>query len=237
MKHIRGAIFDFDGTLLDSMWAWTDIASRYLKEQGITPRDDIDARVFRMSLTDAACLIRREYGLAQDADEIRSAMNRLIENMYYSTFELKPGVRELLEELSKRHVRICMATASDRCIVEPALRRTGILEYFDFIFTCSELHADKNDPYIYRYVRSYMETPVQETLVFEDAFHAIKAAKSAGFPVAAVYDATEEANQSEIRRIADYYLKTPAEWPTVIKGKQTSDYVYSPVLYHQAHLS
>ena len=238
MNHIRGAIFDFDGTLLDSMWAWTDVASRYLKEQGITPKDDIDAKVFRLSLEDSARLIRREYDLEQDEEEIQNGMNRLVENMYRSTFELKPGVKELMEELKKRGVRICMATASDRCIVEPALRRTGIWDYFDFVFTCSELHADKNDPYIYQYVRSYMETPLEETLVFEDACHAIQTAKSAGFPVAAVYDSTEEENQELIRKTADYYLKSPSEWHKILPSEGVpSNYIYSPLLYHHARLS
>lgn len=221
MKTIRGAIFDFDGTLLDSMWAWTTVASRYLRELGVTPRADIDARIFRMSLEDASELIRTEYQLAQAPNEIQDGMNALVRAMYQNTFELKPGVPELLRALKSRGVRCCLATASDRDVVEPALRRTGIYEDLDFIFTCSELHTDKNGPYIYNYVRSYMQTLREETLVFEDAYHAIQAAKGAGFPVAAVYDATEEENQPAIRQLADYYLRSPAQWRKIFAGAPT----------------
>lgn len=221
MKTIRGAIFDFDGTLLDSMWAWTTVASRYLRELGVTPRADIDARIFRMSLEDASELIRTEYQLAQTPNEIQDGMNALVRAMYQNTFVLKPGVPELLQALKGRGVRCCLATASDRDVVEPALRRTGIYEDLDFIFTCSELHTDKNGPYIYNYVRSYMQTPREETLVFEDAYHAIQAAKGAGFPVAAVYDATEEENQPAIRQLADYYLRSPAQWRKIFAGAPT----------------
>lgn len=238
MKNIRGAIFDFDGTLLDSMWAWTTVASRYLKAQGVTPKDDIDARIFRMSLADASRMIREEYRLPQAAEEIQAGMNGLVEEMYRNTFELKPGVTEMILGLKERGVRMCLATASDRAIVEPALIRTGIYDYLDFVFTCSELHTDKNSPYIYNYVRSYMETPLEETLVFEDAYHAIRTAKGAGFAVAAVYDATEEENQPTIRQLADFYLETPAQWRKILTGLESrSNFVYSPLLYHSAHLS
>lgn len=236
MKNIRGAIFDFDGTLLDSMWAWTTVASRYLKAQGITPKDDIDTRIFRMSLADASELIRKEYHLLQEADEIRHGMNGLVEDLYRNTFELKPGVRKLLAELNRRGVKCCLATASDRGIVEPALRRTGIYDDFDFIFTCSELHTDKNDPYIYNYVRSYMDTPKDETIVFEDAYHAIRTAKNAGFTVAAICDPTEAENQSAISSLADYYLQDPTEWRKIFHGGKTVEF-YSPLLYHHARLS
>lgn len=237
MKNIRGAIFDFDGTLIDSMWAWTTVASRYLKAQGVTPKDDIDTRIFRMSLEDASALIRREYHLAQSEEEIQNGMNALVDDLYRNTFQLKPGVRELLEELKRRGVKCCMATASDREIVEPALRRTGIYDYLDFVFTCSELHADKNTPYIYNYVRSYMETPTSETVVFEDAYHAIRTAKSAGFPVAAIYDPTEEENQPAIRKLADFYLKNPSEWHRLFFRGDSPLKQYSPLLYHHPRLS
>lgn len=217
MKDISGVIFDFDGTLIDSMWAWTTVASRYLKARGITPAEDLDAQIFRMSLEDASALMRRDYNLKQTPDEIRRGMNDLIAEMYRTTFELKPGVLELLEELKKRGVRCCLATASDREVVEPALRRTGVYDYLYAIFTCSELHTDKNGPYIYNYVRSFMETPLEETVVFEDAYHAIQTAKDAGFTVAAIYDPTEEENQPAIRELADYYMKTPAEWRKIFE--------------------
>ncbi|MFR8012546.1 MAG: HAD family hydrolase [Clostridia bacterium] len=222
MQNIHGAIFDFDGTLIDSMWAWATVASRYLSAQGITPKADIDTRIFRMSLADASELIRREYHLTQRPEEIQEGMNALVRGMYQHTFQLKPGVPELLEELNRRGVKCCLATASDRDVVEPALRRTGIYDDLDFIFTCSELHTDKNTPYIYNYVRSYMQTPREETLIFEDAYHAIRVAKDAGFAVAAVYDAAEEENQPVIRELADYYLRTPAEWPKLFPTEHSA---------------
>ena len=132
--------------------------------------------------------------------------------------QVRADVAKEVARLRERGVKMCLATASDRSIVEPALRRTGIYDDLDFIFTCSELHTDKNDPYIYNYVRSYMQTPRDQTLVFEDAFHAIRTARQAGFPVAAVYDRTEAENQPAIRRIADFYLETPAQWPKIFSG-------------------
>ena len=52
----------------------------------------------------------------------------------------------------------------------------------------------------------HLGTPKDETLVFEDALHAVKTAKTAGFPVVGVYDASTDDAATEIKTVADYFI-------------------------------
>ena len=99
-----------------------------------------------------------------------------------------------------------IATTGDRELLEAALERIGILPYFKKIFTCSELKTTKKSPYIYKAAAEYMKTPVKSTVVFEDALHAVKSAREAGFNVVAVSDTESAIYRDEITKIADLYM-------------------------------
>ena len=114
-------------------------------------------------------------------------------------------VIELLEELSQKGVRMCIATATDRYQVEAALMRCGMRHFFSEIFTCTEVGSGKDQPFIFRKAMEHLGTDRSNTVVVEDAWHAIRTAKDDGFMVAAVYDA-HESMQRSIRETADIYL-------------------------------
>lgn len=211
-SQIKGAIFDFDGTLLDSMWLWTSIGAEYLKSMGILPESDVDREILRMSLKDAAEYIRAVYNLDQTPDEIRAGVNKLVEKSYFESLELKPGVMEMIKRLQADGVRMCVATASDRYMVEAAIQRTGLAPFLHGILTCTELSTTKSTPVIYEAAAKLLGTGKTDTLVFEDAAHAVKTAKDAGFTVIGIYDPTEEDNIDFIKATADFYLRSPAEW-------------------------
>ena len=117
------------------------------------------------------------------------------------------------EALKARGVRLALATATDRPLAEAALRRTGLLPYFSCLLTCSEVGAGKDRPDIYFAALAALSAKREETLVFEDAVHAIETAKAAGFAVAAVRDASMEAQAPRIRALADLYLDALSDFP------------------------
>ena len=49
MKQYKGAIFDLDGTLLDSMWVWDDIDVAFLKKRGLEVPPDYQEATVRLS--------------------------------------------------------------------------------------------------------------------------------------------------------------------------------------------
>ncbi|NLA86180.1 MAG: HAD family phosphatase [Clostridiales bacterium] len=209
--EIKGAIFDLAGTLLDSMVIWESVASDYLKSLGIKPNDDVRETTRSMSIQQACEHFYSEYGLAISPEDMIGGVNSMVEDFYFNRVLLKNSVVEMLNRLKINGVRMCAATATDRYLVEAGLRRNGILDYFGRIFTCTEVGADKDKPIIYQQALEYLGTDIKETLVFEDALYAVKTAKAAGFKVAAVYDESGRGQQDEIKRLADYFIKSFAD--------------------------
>ena len=204
--RIRGAIFDVDGTLLDSMFIWDTIGEAYLRSIGYQPKENLNETFKNMSLHQAARYYQTEYGVTQSIDEIMDGVNAMLERYYRFEVPLKPGAAELLERLRQDGVTLCIATATDRHLVEAALDRCGVLSCFGEIFTCNEVGHGKDEPDIFEAALRFLGTRREETLVVDDALYAVRTAKEAGFPVAAVYDSHEKA-QDQIRMLADVYLE------------------------------
>ena len=204
--RIRGAIFDVDGTLLDSMFIWDTIGETYLRSIGYQPKENLNETFKNMSLHQAACYYQTEYGVTLSIDQIMDGVNAMLERYYRFEVPLKPGVAELLERLRQDGVKLCIATATDRHLVEAALDRCGVLSCFGEIFTCNEVGHGKDEPDIFEVALRFLGTRREETLVFDDALYAVRTAKEAGFPVAAVYD-SHERSQAEVRARSDLYLE------------------------------
>jgi len=208
--RLSGAIFDLDGTLLDSMFIWDTVGEDYLRSCGMQPHEALNEKFKNMSLYQAACYYRDEYGMPGSAEEIMGGVNRLIAHFYMDEVQPKAGVPEMLEALKKRGVKMCVASATDRPLVKAALSRCGLLGYFEEIFTCSSVGHGKDEPDIFLAALDFLGTPKESTWVFEDALHAAQTAKAAGFPVLAVYDRSEK-DQDALAKLADVYVRSFAE--------------------------
>ena len=204
--RIRGAIFDVDGTLLDSMFIWDTIGETYLRSIGYEPREKLNEVFKNMSLFQAARYYRTEYGVTLSIDEIMNGVNAMLERYYRFEVSLKPGMAELLAQLQASGVKLCIATATDRYLVEAALERCGVLSCFGAIFTCNEVGHGKDEPDIFEEALRFLGTEKAETVVFDDALYAVRTAKEAGFPVAVIYDSHEK-NQEGLRALADFYIE------------------------------
>ena len=199
------AIFDFDGTLFDSMFIWDCAGEVYLRSVGKEPKPSLREDLKPLSLYQSACYFQREYSLQLSVEKIMAGINCVVENFYIHRVRPKPGVLEFLERLKKFGIPMCIATASERYQVEAALKRCGMDRFFDAIFTCTEVGHGKDEPIIFRRAMEHFGADRRNTVVFEDAIHAVQTAKADGFTVAAVFD-TSEQHQAEIQKLADYYI-------------------------------
>lgn len=203
---IKGVIFDVDGVLLNSMPIWENLGDLYLRSLGVEAEKDLGEILFTMSLEEGADYLISRYGLDKTPEEIVEGLNREVRDFYAQRVPLKEGVREFLYEFNEKKIPMVIATSGDRKNTEAALKRLKILNYFQGIFTCSEIGSGKNQPDIYLAAALQLDTEPAETWVFEDAYHAIRTAKSVGFKTAAVYDKANDKDLAQIWNTADIYL-------------------------------
>ena len=209
MKNIKGVIFDLDGTLLDSMWMWGEVAERYLRSHGATPRPGIRAVLRTFNAIEEAQYYIDEYGVNLTTEEIIADRKKIMLEFYSNEARLKTGTIPVLEALRERGVKMCITTATERELTEPALKLHGITGCFERLFTCDEEDTSKKSPDIFIRAAEFMGTAIGETMVVEDAFYAMKTAKKAGFIVAGIYDKSSEDEHDKIKDLCDYYWKNP----------------------------
>lgn len=205
-ERIEGAIFDLDGTLLDSMPWWENLGENYLIARGKTPKPDIRHHFKRMTLEQSAIFLRDDYGLTESIDDICRGILDGIEHAYRDSIRLKPGTEAMLEAFAQAGVKMCVATATERHCAEMALERLGVMHHFSALYICSEVGASKTEPAVFEAALAHLGTPAAATLVMEDSLHAIETAHAMGLPTAAVNEPSAASDAPAIREIADIYL-------------------------------
>jgi len=203
---LKGAIFDFDGTLFDSMFIWDTAGEVYLRSIGIEPREDLQKVLKPMSLLQSATYIREKYRVPLTVEEIMDGINHTVEDFYFHTVQPKKGVITFLEQIKAQRVKICIATATERYQVVAALKRCGMEPFFSEIFTCTDVGHGKDEPIIFQKAMEHLGTTKANTAVFEDAYHAAKTAEGDGFITVAVYD-SHETKQAELHFVSDCFIE------------------------------
>ena len=209
---IRGAIFDVDGTLLDSSAVWDDAGAKYLASIGITAEEGLGRKLFEMSLDEGAVYMKETYHLQQSREEILAGVLQVVEDFYYDEAPLKEGAADFVYSLADRGIPMVIASSSKKEHIEAALKRLGIRHHFRKIFTCNEVGIGKHDPKIFMEASALLGTLPGETWVVEDGLYAMKTAKAAGFRVLGVYDEASSEDWEEIEKTADLAMKNLSEF-------------------------
>ena len=195
------AIFDMDGTLIDSMVFWKNLATEYLTCKGVR---EIPAEILEqikpMTMSESAALFQTAFGLTGD---IESEMNAMMDDHYRKDIPLKPGVREYLQKLHDWGVQMCVASATAEHLMESCLTRLGVRDYFEFLLSCETVGAGKRSPIVYHTSAQRLNVMPQEIAVYEDALYAIQTAKKAGYYVVGIYDDSAADRWQAIEEMAD----------------------------------
>lgn len=198
------AIFDMDGTLVDSMNYWNNLIFEFLETKKISNiSQSVIEKINIMTMRESANLFINEFGVEGTVESVLGEMENLMYEHYKKHVSLKSGVKEYLEYLHNQNVKMCVASSTNKSLVDFCLKELGIREYFDFILSCETIGIGKNKPDIYYEAIKKFKTTPSETIVYEDAFYAIITAKNAGFYVAGVYDENEEFYWNKIKDWAD----------------------------------
>lgn len=206
---IKAAIFDMDGTLIDSLifWdlLWTDLGRIYLNDPDFRPTKEDDKAVRTSTMRDAMYLIHEHYGIGKDGEEVLDFANRKIRRFYAEEVLLKNGVREFLEDCYKNGTKMCIASATATDMLHIAMEHCGIDRYFPKVFSCGDLGVGKDQPDVYLMAQEYLGAQADELWVFEDSLVAIETVTKLGFKTVAIYD-PNNFGQEQMRAIATKYI-------------------------------
>lgn len=202
------AIFDMDGTLVDSMTYWKRLAGEFLESKGVSQIPvGILGQIKTMTMTESAALFIREFSLSGTPESVAAEINFMMDEHYRRDIPLKSGVRDYLESLHRQGVRMCVASATAEPLMEACLKRLEVRPYFQFLLSCETVGAGKNRPDVYFAAAERLGTSPAETAVYEDAEYAVETAKKAGFYVVGIYDESAKRHWQEVTELADETIR------------------------------
>lgn len=206
LKNISAAIFDMDGTLIDSMWVWDTIDIKYLKKRGFSVPDKLRDDIIHLSFEETALYFKNRFNLSDSIEEIVNEWNDLAYIEYASNVNLKPYAKEYLSKLKAKGIKLAIATSNCTMLLETVLKRHGIYDLFDVITTTDEVARGKDFPDVYLLSAKKLSVSPSECVVFEDILPAVMGAKAAGMKVVGVHDSYSEYQKKDIMNNADIYI-------------------------------
>ena len=205
-SDIEGAIFDVDGTLLDSMPTWHDAGARFLATLGIEAEPNLGDILFAETTESGADYLISRYHLSMTKGEVAEEIIAQMDAYYRDEVQPKPGAVELLCALQKYQVPAAVVTSTEGRCIRDAFSRLGIDQYFCRILSAQDLRTTKKKRVIWDMATEALHAPAEATVVFEDGLYAIEAADRFGYQTVGVYDRISEADQKQIMEKADYYI-------------------------------
>jgi HAD superfamily hydrolase (TIGR01509 family) len=204
-------LFDFDGTLVDSMPFYIAGVLRELDKNGCRYSDDIIKIITPLGFGGTAAYFIKTFGLQTSADALVQAFKDNMADAYFHRIGAKSNVIAVLRELKARGASLNVLTASPHLTLDACLKRLGIFDLFDNVWSCDDFSTTKADPEIYRAVAKKLGVSVQEVLFLDDNLNADATAKEAGMQVCGVYDASSADYAEQMRATCDFYINDFSE--------------------------
>jgi len=203
---LKNYLFDFDGTLVDSMPHFASVMTRILDENGVKYPPDIIKIITPLGFVGTVKYYREELGIKLSEQEALDVMIRYLIDAYAHRVPLKDGVLEALLELKRRGHSLNILTASPHETLDPCLKRLKVYELFDNVWSCNDFGTGKIDPEIYRMAAEKMGVSVDDVIFLDDNLNADEAAKRAGVTVIGVFDETSREYVDDMKVLCDGYI-------------------------------
>lgn len=202
---IKAYLFDFDGTLVDSMPTFASCMLRILDENKIPYEPDIIKVLTPLGL-EGCVKHMTSMGLPMTPEQTALKIKEYLMDGYLYHILPKENVVSVLKELKAQGAKLNILTASPHITLDPCLKRNNMYELFDNVWSCDDFATTKADPEIYKQVAERLGVPVGEVLFLDDNIHADMTAKKAGMQVCGVYDDSSKDYVAQMQAENDYYI-------------------------------
>lgn len=216
--EFEAAIFDLDGTLLDSMDVWERINMMFLQRRNLPVPSDYVTEICARSFEEAAQYSIDLFGLSETVPDIIEEWNSMAVYEYAHNVTLLPDALDYLLKLKSFGVKLAVATGLPGKIFRPCLEHNSILDLFDALCSTDEVKRGKEFPDVFELAAKKVQTVPERCIVFDDILPAVKSAKCARMIVCGVYDKYSAQHRTEIEHLADYYIRNFKEAPIPCRG-------------------
>ena len=207
LKEIDAIIFDIDGTLIDSMWIWTEIDDIFLAKYNLKQPENFHKGMEGKSYSETAQYFLDIFPeLPHTRQELEEEWHQMAFDIYTKEMPLKKGAHSFIVEMYQAGKKLGIATSNSRELAEGMLQNNGVYDYFHSMWTSDEALKGKPAPDVYLRVAESLGVDPSRCLVFEDVPNGILAGKNAGMKVCAVEDHFSKPQEELKRELADYYI-------------------------------
>lgn len=213
MREMKAAIFDMDGTLVDSMSEWRKLNSAFVRRQGIEPTPEQEAALFTMTGMMVVDYLKEEFGIEASYDWLSQIACEEMARIYSDGLPLKPGADRYLDRLRARGVKCVLATATPAKQALVALNRKHLVRRLDYIFSTEMFSSYKGEAAFYEELCAFIGEKPEDCVMFEDGLYAMKGAKAAGLGVVGITDDTNAHCREGILETADRVIDSYDELP------------------------
>ncbi|MBQ7916967.1 MAG: HAD family phosphatase [Firmicutes bacterium] len=201
-------IFDFDGTLVDSMPCWSEKMLNILNKNQVSYPADIIKQITPLGDLGTAKYFQEVLGVQLSIEEMIAQMDEYALPKYRDVIGLKAGVREYLCQLKNKGCSLNVLTASPHKMVDACLQRLGVYDWFENVWSCDDFGTTKSNPQIYLDAVARIGSRVEDTVFFDDNINAVKTAAQAGLYTVGVFDESGADFAEELKSVADVYIAT-----------------------------
>ena len=202
---MKNYLFDFDGTLVDSMPSFVSVILQILDDNKIPYTDETVKELIPLGLMGMAKYFIK-LGVNKSEEEIIKSLGKGMIEEYTYNIPAKDGVIETLTKLKNDGYSLSILTASPHITLDVCLKRLGIYDLFTNVWSCDDFNTTKSDPSLYKSVSEKLGVQTGEVLFFDDNINALKTAKVAGMKVCGVYDESAKTSIDEIKALTHNYV-------------------------------